>query len=207
MATLTPLVPNSDIDVAQTAFQWTDSAGTTAWDAINEDPASPNTADYCENDLTETTTFCVLGLTAVDADFGDMATLRCHMNVSPQGTRSDDNVLIEIQITAAGGGADYVAKTTIATWDGGGSDSGELDIALTLTGTGDAADKAAWDDAEVIIHWTYSKTKGGDNMQYRCVELEFTGTYNLAPAGQPTPIRTRGVPTGSGSRDRIGGFN
>lgn len=75
-------------------------------------------------------------------------------------------------------------------------------------------DRPGWNSGQNIVTLWLDDGTSGDN---RLSAISYDGSsaqapkghweYTAASAGQPTPIRTQGVPTGSGSRDRIGGFN
>ncbi|MHA1962156.1 MAG: hypothetical protein ACW99U_18280 [Candidatus Thorarchaeota archaeon] len=177
MATLTSLRPNGDNDVAHARLEWTNVGGDTAcFEAIDDDPDSPDSLDYAENDATETDTYAKFELSAVDADFGSMDSLQVDAFMTTSGSRSNDDIVMSAQVFADDEVTTYTDKVVFATWDAT-PETGKVSQGFTLTGDGSSANKAAWDLAVFRIDWDYQKTGSGDNMQYRVDAIELNGAY------------------------------
>ncbi len=206
MASLGDLIPIGDgtIDVA---IDHDAGRGTPYFTHLDESPDSPG-SDHVLNDQSETDGNYFISFTAMPSDFGtmlDTLDIRHSVDAIDDGSSND-----ALDVYAA-----IVASDESTLWSDEVIICDELDSVKatstdgwTLNGTGLAADKAAWDAAFIRLRWDYQKVAAGDDVQGRIYAVRLiNGTYNIVAAGQPTQIRTQGVPTGSGSRTRIGGFN
>ena len=177
MATLTDLRPNGDITTLDVLK--VDDAGSTYYEATDDDPNSPNSNDYVYAYVDAT---LVLDLTNVDADLDSMDSCGLRFYISSSGTRDDDSVLLYAKVANAANSEDFITEFEVSKWDAGGVSVSGLTTGGSITGDGEAASKAEWDAARLHLRWDYQQTKGSDSLQIRVDAVELYGTYSVASA-------------------------
>lgn len=115
--TVTTLRPNADL----TPEQWNISTGVDSWAVIDDDPDTPNDADYIEDSVIGDRT--VVALTDAPADYGSSNSLTIKARGRASADRgsvvelrkADETVLATITFTT---GVDLTETTKTATFNG-----------------------------------------------------------------------------------------
>ena len=155
-------------------------AGTAApfYTHIDDDPDSPNTADWIANSQNESAASAFFEVTDMPADFDTMNTLEIKIDFEAVGF-ADDTAVLYAQMYQSD------ESTTL---------SDEMQLATQATATGlitvsftnvTAGSKTIWNGARIHFRWTYTKNKGPDNAQLKITATELNGTYT-ASAGTLT---------------------
>ena len=178
MATLTQLLATADGTIGAVIEH---DAGTTPpfWSHI-DDTAASDSADYVQNDASETDGTAFFALTNVDADFSSMDTLNIDANLHAINF-SDDSCALSARIFDAN-------STTNALTDETGDMAatvGSTKTTRNATFTGLTGTKAQWDTAHIRFTWTYNKVAQPDNGNLRLFGFDIDGTYTGSQAFAP----------------------
>ena len=176
-ATLPTLRPTADGTIDAEVVH---DAGTAApfYTHIDDDPDSPNTADWVANSQNEIAASAFFDVTDTPADFDTMNTLEIKIDFEAVGF-ADDTAVLYAQMYQSD------ESTTL---------SDEMQLATQATATGlitvsftnvTAGSKTIWNGARIHFRWTYTKNKGPDNAQLKITATELNGTYT-ASAGTLT---------------------
>jgi len=102
MATLPELRPNGDVSTT-TSIPWTNQGGDTLmWQAIDDDPDSPDAADYADSSAALYAGTAVLELTSSPADFASMDTVSIAGFFMKTGAKVDDDVTYDKMLSNIG---------------------------------------------------------------------------------------------------------
>lgn len=187
MATLPSLRPNEPV----TNVSITVVGDATAWQAIEDDPDSPNLDDYCY-DAGATNGDLIVGLTNMPANFSAMGGTLTVRAITQALGFTDDLDVLSVRLTDSAGTA---LSNTVTLSTQADTTQALRTAALTINATGLAASKAVWDDARLALLWTYTADMAKDNGVIRVYALEVDGSYtptpNAATAAQTLPALTQ----------------
>ena len=174
MATLTQLTLDADGTIAA-EVRHDGGVGSPFFSHCNDAPDGVS-ADFVENDDSETTTTAWFSLGDVDADFGSMDTLNIDVDVQATGF-SDDTCTLTARIFDADN------DVTNPLTDESGNLATEADstrVQRNVGFAGLAGSEAQWNSAHIRFTWTYTKTAGPDHANLQIYGLDIDGTYTTA---------------------------
>lgn len=169
----------------------------TGWEAIDDDPDSPNLADYVY-DAGTTSGDLIVGLTDMPVDFQNMQS-PVTVRASTQAVGfADDSDTLTVELTAADG---TLLSNTVTLSTQAHTATALRTATLTLNAAGLAANQATWNDARLHMLWTYAASMAKDNGVIRVYALEVDGSYNQLPPPENAifSVPTRATTTGFGA--------
>jgi hypothetical protein len=182
-ATLSTLRPTGDGTLEGITF----STGTTAWSLIDDDPDSPDTADYIlQTSNADGTDSAFLDITDMPADFQSMDTLQVDVHVT-NASEGNDTIVLTARVFQSD---ETTALTNSVTLSTDTDVSGLKTGTFTLQGNNN---KTVWDAARIQFVWTYDRVQGADANSIRVNAAELDGTYTAAAAPTVTTDSTGNV--------------
>lgn len=148
-------------------------ADSTFFDDCNDAPDGVS-ADFVENDDSETSGEAWFSLTNVDSDFQTMRTLTIEADIQAAGFSNDTCTL-----TCRVFNADNDTTTPLCDESallGDDTDSTRVQRAFLLGGL--TGSKTDWDAAFIRFTWTYNRVGGPDNANLQLFGCVLEGTYN-----------------------------
>ncbi len=172
LPTLRPVTPDGTITNVVDAGD----GATNLYASIDDDPDTPDTGDYINNDGAAGSVF--LNLTDMPADFSSMATLDIDFYLNAPAFFSDDTAILTGQVFQSDETTTLTSQEQLAIQT---TTAGFYSVSFT-TVTG--SDKTTWDGAVLKLDWAYTQNKGPDGGEIYVAAAELDGTYNevvLAP--------------------------
>jgi hypothetical protein len=190
MATLTQLTGDADGTLDTSNLQHDTGTGTPWFSHMNDAPDGVST-DFvrCNGSLNSGNYFTWVGLSNVDADFGNMDTLNIDVDVLASGF-DNDTCALTARIADGNGSVTFLTAETATLGAQTDTTRTQRNVAFSaLTGT-----KTQWNNAYIRFQWTYTKVTSPDTAaNLRIFGFDIDGTYTASGSG-----RTMGSLAGEG---------
>ena len=171
MATLTQLTLDADGTIDAVIDD--SDADSAFFDDCNDAPDGVS-ADYIQNDDSETSGVAWFSLSGVNADFASMDALNIDVDVEAVGFSNDSCTL-----TARIFDADNDTSNPLTDESGTlGSHTDSTRIQRNVKFSGLSGRKVQWDAAYIRFTWTYTKSGGPDNANLRIYGCDLDGNYH-----------------------------